>query len=200
MRPDFSVRHSPRLTNRNGTPTRSAPPTIAGEERRRARRLVMRRAPRRCDRRRSARRLGAARWRQRAATRRPVDAAQRLAGQDQHEGDALQHQHRRVGQAEAALQQAAGGAEAAEQDRDRDDRERVVARDERRPGCRRSRSRRSATRWRWCAPPRPRPRRPGRRRRRRARRRAGSAGSPAGRRAARCAGCRRPRAPRSRAA
>src|SRR6476620_7948065 len=29
MRPDFSVRHSPRLTNRNGTPTRSAPPTIA---------------------------------------------------------------------------------------------------------------------------------------------------------------------------
>ena len=62
---------------------------------------------------------------------RPVDAAQRLARQDQHEGDALQHQHRRVGQAEPALQQAAGGAEAAEQDRDRDDRQRVVARDER---------------------------------------------------------------------
>ena len=73
---------------------------------------------------------GVARWRQRCADGRPVDAAQRLAGQDQHEGDALQHLHRRVGQAEAALQQAAGGAEAAEQDRDRDDRERVLARDE----------------------------------------------------------------------
>ena len=32
MRPDFSVRHSPRLTNRNGTPTRSAPPTIAARK------------------------------------------------------------------------------------------------------------------------------------------------------------------------
>ena len=62
--------------------------------------------------------------------RRPVDIAQRLARQDQHEGDALQHQHRGVGQAEPALQQAAGRAEAAEQDRHRDDRQRVVPRDE----------------------------------------------------------------------
>jgi hypothetical protein len=62
--------------------------------------------------------------------RRPVDAAQRLARQDQDEGDSLQHLHRRVGQAEAALQQAAGAPEAAEQDRDRDDRERALARDE----------------------------------------------------------------------
>ena len=29
MRPDFSVRHSPRLTNRNGVPTRTAPPRMA---------------------------------------------------------------------------------------------------------------------------------------------------------------------------
>src|SRR5260221_606860 len=29
MRPDFSVRHSPRLTNRKGVPTRIAPPTTA---------------------------------------------------------------------------------------------------------------------------------------------------------------------------
>jgi hypothetical protein len=28
MRPDFSVRHSPRLTNRKGAPTRKAPPTM----------------------------------------------------------------------------------------------------------------------------------------------------------------------------
>jgi hypothetical protein len=29
MRPDFSVRHSPRLTNRKGVPTRMAPPSMA---------------------------------------------------------------------------------------------------------------------------------------------------------------------------
>ena len=83
-------------------------------------------------------------------------AAQRLAGQDQHEGEALQHQHRRIGQAEPPLQQAAGGAEAAEQDRHRDDRQRVVARDERHQDAGVAAARRSATRWRWCAPPPPR--------------------------------------------
>ena len=57
--------------------------------------------------------------------RRPVDAAQRLARQDQHEGDALQHQHRGIGQAQPPLQQAAGGAEAAEQDGYRDDSQRL---------------------------------------------------------------------------
>ena len=61
----------------------------------------------------------------------PVDVAQRLAGEDQHEGDALQQQHRRIGQAQPALQQAAGRAEAAEQDGHRDDRQRMMARDER---------------------------------------------------------------------
>ena len=40
--------------------------------------------------------------------------------------DPLQHRHRRVGQPEHALQQAAAGADAAEQDRHRDDAERVV--------------------------------------------------------------------------
>ena len=35
-------------------------------------------------------------------------------------------QHGRVGQVEPALQQAAAGADAAEQDRDRDDRQRIV--------------------------------------------------------------------------
>ena len=29
IRPDFSVMHSPRLTNRNGVPTRMAPPNTA---------------------------------------------------------------------------------------------------------------------------------------------------------------------------
>ena len=40
--------------------------------------------------------------------------------------DALQHQHRRVGQVHAALDQAARRIDAAEQDGDRDDRQRVV--------------------------------------------------------------------------
>ena len=43
----------------------------------------------------------------------------------------MQHQHRGVRQIEAALQQAAARADAAEQDRHRDDRERMLAREER---------------------------------------------------------------------
>ena len=42
------------------------------------------------------------------------------------EDDALQHQHRGVRQAEPALQQAAAGADAAEQDRDGNDRQRIL--------------------------------------------------------------------------
>ena len=42
MRPDFSVRHSPRLTNRNGVPTRTAPPTMANSRVIQASEFIMR--------------------------------------------------------------------------------------------------------------------------------------------------------------
>ena len=142
MRPDFSVRHSPRLTNRKGVPTRMAPPSTASSTSKHRRPCASCVAPHaRPGRRRQRRPL------RQAAADGSSRAAQRLAGQDEHEGEALQHQHRRVGQAQAPLQQAAGRAEAAEQDRHRDDRQRVVARDEATPGCRCSLARRSATRW-----------------------------------------------------
>ena len=57
-------------------------------------------------------------------------AVQRVAGKHEDEDDALQHQHRGVGQAEPALQQAAAGTDAAEQDRDRNDRQRILPRQE----------------------------------------------------------------------
>src|SRR6185295_16214422 len=109
MRPERSVMHSPRLTNRNGVETRMAPPNTAS-----------------------------------GTVQSPIDpsatsglsfqktdaAVQRIAGQHEHEDDALQYQHRGVRQAEAALQQAAAGADATEQDRDRNDGQRIVSRQE----------------------------------------------------------------------
>src|SRR6478736_1501713 len=97
IRPERSVMHSPRLTNRNGVETRMAPPSTA-----------------------------------RGTVQSPIDASaisgssleesdasiERIARQHEDEDDALQHQHGRIGQAKAALQQAAAGADAAEQDRD----------------------------------------------------------------------------------
>ncbi len=53
-------------------------------------------------------------------------AVERLADQQHHEDDALQHQHGGVRQVHAALDQAARRGDAAEQDRDRHDGERVV--------------------------------------------------------------------------
>ena len=58
-------------------------------------------------------------------------SVKRVARQHHDEDDALQHQHRSVRQAEAALQQAAAGADAAEQDGDRNDGKRIVPRQER---------------------------------------------------------------------
>ncbi len=57
-------------------------------------------------------------------------AIERLAGEQHHEDQALQHQHGRVGQIHAALDQATGRGDAAEQDRDRNDRQRILARQE----------------------------------------------------------------------
>ena len=44
-------------------------------------------------------------------------AVERFAGQDHDEDDALQHQDRGVGQVQPALEQAAAGGDAAEQQR-----------------------------------------------------------------------------------
>src|SRR2546428_14185454 len=85
MRPLLSVMHSPRLTNRNGVLTRTAPPSTA---------------------------IGTP-HQPSSVTSGPLGpkdlqpAVHGLAGQDQHEGDALQDQHGRVAQVEAALQHAA---------------------------------------------------------------------------------------------
>ena len=111
IRPLFSVMHSPRLTNRNGvlTPDRPAehgqrhapPPELAH---------------------------GRRRGRARTAGMPPVE---RLAREDHQEHDALEHEHGGVGQVEPALEHAAARRDAAEQQRDRHDRQRMVARDER---------------------------------------------------------------------
>src|SRR5436190_19705223 len=103
MRPERSVMHSPRLTNRNGVETRMAPPNTAS-----------------------------------GTVQSPIDpsamsglsfqeadaAVERVARQHEDEDNALQHQHRRIRQSQPALQQATTGADAAEQDRHGNDRQR----------------------------------------------------------------------------
>src|SRR3954468_22029875 len=109
MRPERSVMHSPRLTNRNGVETRMGAPNTAS-----------------------------------GTVQSPIDpsamsgfsfqktdaAVQRIARQHEDEDDALEDQHRGVGQSEPALQQAAAGADAAEQDRDGNDGQRILPRHE----------------------------------------------------------------------
>ena len=109
MRPLFSVTSSPRLTNRNGVETRIAPPRTAIGTVHRPRLPAV---------------IGS------ILAFQALQRRQALAGEQRDEQDALQHQHRGVGQIEAALQQAAARADAAEQDRDRNDRERMLAREE----------------------------------------------------------------------
>src|SRR6266581_3999749 len=92
MRPLRSVMHSPRLTNRNGVLTRSAPPSTAiGTTHQPIDPSAM-----------SASLLRSL----------PEDAqapVERFAGQNRDEDHALQHQHRGIGQAEPALQEPAAG-------------------------------------------------------------------------------------------
>src|ERR671936_1836718 len=96
MRPLLSVMHSPRLTNRNGVLTRSAPPSTAtGTTHQPIEPSAMSRPSR------------------------PEDAeatVERLARQHRDEDHALQHQHGGIGQAEPPLQEPAAGVDAAEQD------------------------------------------------------------------------------------
>src|SRR5579863_6348922 len=112
IRPLRSVMHSPRLTNRNGVETRIAPPSTAS-----------------------------------GTVQYPIDpgsvtsgrlslqeahaAIERVARKHDDEDGALQHEHRGIRQAETPLQQPAARADAAEEDRDRDDRQRILPRQER---------------------------------------------------------------------
>src|ERR1700754_4229382 len=95
MRPERSVMHSPRLTNKNGVETRMAPPnTASGTVQSPIEPSAMSGFP-----------------------LQKADAAiERVARQHEHEDDALQHLHRGIGQPEPALQQSPAGADAAEQD------------------------------------------------------------------------------------
>src|SRR5882724_5008325 len=109
MRPERSVMHSPRLTNRNGVETRMAPPNTAS-----------------------------------GTVQSPIvpsamsgfslqeadPPVQRVAGQNEDEDDPLQHQHGGVRQAQPSLQQPTAGADSAEQDRDGNDGQRIVPRQE----------------------------------------------------------------------
>src|ERR1700730_12881159 len=110
MRPLRSVMHSPRLTNKNGVETRIAPPNTASGTVQRP--MVPS-----------------------AISGFPLQEANssvdRVAGQHEHEDDALQPPQRGSGRTEPALQQPAAGADAAEQDRNRNDGQRVLPRQKR---------------------------------------------------------------------
>src|SRR5882672_6280826 len=98
MRPERSVMHSPRLTNRNGVETRIAPPnTASGTVQSPIVPSAMSGFP----------------------FQEANSPVKRVAGENEDENDSLQHLHGRVRQAEPALQQAAAGADTAKQDRDR---------------------------------------------------------------------------------
>src|SRR5262245_49613848 len=110
MRPLRSVMHSPRLTKRNGVLTRMAPPSTASGTPHHPSEVIG------------------------SGARRPEDlqpAVQRLAGEDEDEGHALQHQHGGVGQIETPLQHPAAGRDAANEHRDGHDRDWILAGDER---------------------------------------------------------------------
>src|SRR6202035_3427352 len=110
MRPLRSVMHSPRLTNRNGVEMRIAPPNTASGT------VQSPMLPSAMS---------------GFAFKEADPAIQRVAGQHRDEDHALQHLHRGIRQAEPALQKSAAGADAAEQDRDWNDGQRILPRQER---------------------------------------------------------------------
>src|SRR5207245_8502045 len=103
MRPERSVRHSPTLTKMNGVETRMAPASMASGTPHRPRLVLSTSA--------------LLHPREEIERPEPEAAVQRLARQDGHEDDALQHHHGGIRQVEPALQEAARGADAAQQDR-----------------------------------------------------------------------------------
>src|SRR5207248_11196463 len=89
MRPERSVMHSPRLTNRNGVETRMAPPSTASGT------VQSPIDPSAIS----------------GFSLQEADAAvERIACEHEDEDDALKHQHGGIWQSEAPLQQAATGA------------------------------------------------------------------------------------------
>src|SRR3954463_648690 len=108
MRPERSVMHSPRLTNRNGVETRMAPPNTAkGTVQSPIDPSAM----------------------SGFSFQEADPAVQRVACEHEHEDDPLQHQYGCVRQSEPALQQSAAGADAAEQDRYGNNGQRIVPRE-----------------------------------------------------------------------
>src|SRR6516162_8099451 len=88
MRPLRSVMHSPSETNKNGVETRMAPPnTASGTVHNPIEPSAM----------------------SGLAFQKTDTAVERVAGEHEDKNDSLQHQHRRIGQPKAALQQSAAG-------------------------------------------------------------------------------------------
>src|ERR1700730_61997 len=110
MRPERSVMHSPRLTNRNGVETRTGPPnTASGTVQRPIVPSDMSEFPFQVA----------------------NAAVNRIACENEDEDDSLQHLNGGVRQAEPALQQAAAGADSSQQDRNRHHGKRILPRQER---------------------------------------------------------------------
>src|SRR3979411_2999086 len=109
MRPERSVMHSPRLTNRNGVETRMAPPNTASGT------VQSPIVPSAIS---------------GFAFQKANSPIQRVAGQHKDEDNSLQHLDRCVRQTEPALQQAAAGADAAEQNGDGNHGKRILPRQE----------------------------------------------------------------------
>src|ERR1700709_2593920 len=92
IRPERSVMHSPRLTNRNGVETRIAPPNTARGT------VQSPMVPSAMS---------------GFALQKADPAVDRVAGENRDKDDALQHLYRGVRKAEPSLQQASAGADAA---------------------------------------------------------------------------------------
>src|SRR5882757_4843098 len=109
IRPERSVMHSPRLTNRNGVETRMAPPNTASGT------VHSPMVPSAMS---------------GFSLEKTKSSIKRVAGENKDEDHSLQHLNGGVGQAEPTLQQAAAGADTAQQNRNRDDRQRILPRQE----------------------------------------------------------------------
>src|SRR5258708_39423822 len=109
MRPERSVMHSPRLTNKNGVETRMAPPNTASGTVQSPMVPSAMSGP---------------------ALEKTQSSIKRVAGENEDEDNSLQHLNGGVGQAEPPLQQAAAGTDSAQKNRHRDDRQRILPRQE----------------------------------------------------------------------
>src|ERR1700736_2969930 len=109
MRPERSVMHSPRLTNRNGVETRMAPPNTASGT------VQSPIVPSAIS---------------GSSLQKANSSVQRVACQHEDEDDSLQHLNGGVGEAEPTLQQPAAGADTAEKNCNRNDGQRILPRQE----------------------------------------------------------------------